>query len=83
MPSGDPRKGQLMLVRREGEELSRRVMYLNGELKVTVSRGGRAKRDDDAPEAPAGYAANCGRVARVQVGKVAGSYGEARVLMRR
>jgi hypothetical protein len=54
---------------REGEELSRRVVYLNGELKVAVSRGGRAKRDEGAPEAPADYAGNCGRVARVQVGK--------------
>src|SRR5262249_44927339 len=48
---------------REGLELSRRVVYLNGELKVA------AGRDDDAPEAPGGYAAGAGRTARVQVGK--------------
>jgi hypothetical protein len=51
---------------REGLELSRTVVYLNGELKVAAGRGGR---DEDAPPAPAEYAPNCGRVARVQIGK--------------
>jgi hypothetical protein len=54
---------------REGLELSKRVVYLNGELKVAVGGGGRGGRDDDVPQAPAEYATNCGRVARVQVGK--------------
>jgi hypothetical protein len=54
---------------REGEELSRRVVYLNGDLKVAAGRGGRARWAEDAPEAPADYAANCGCVAGVQVGK--------------
>jgi hypothetical protein len=49
---------------REGLDLSQRVVYLNGGLKVAV-RGGR----DDAPELPAEYAPSAGRVARVQVGK--------------
>jgi imidazolonepropionase-like amidohydrolase len=48
---------------REGLELSRRVVYLNGGLKVA------AGRDDDAPEAPGGYAASACRTARVQIGK--------------
>jgi hypothetical protein len=54
---------------REGLELSKRVVYLNGELKVVVGGRGHSGRDDDVPEAPAEYAASCGRVARVQVGK--------------
>jgi hypothetical protein len=29
---------------REGEELSRRVVYLNGELRVAVGQGGRGRR---------------------------------------
>jgi hypothetical protein len=48
---------------REGLELSRRVVYLNGELKVAVGR------DEDAPEAPGEYAPRAGRTARVQIGK--------------
>jgi hypothetical protein len=54
---------------REGLELSKRVVYLNGELKVAVGDRSRAGRDDDVSEAPAEYAASCGRVARLQVGK--------------
>jgi hypothetical protein len=54
---------------RQGLELSRHVVYLDGELKVAVGGRGRSGRDDDVPEAPAEYASNCGRVARVQVGK--------------
>jgi hypothetical protein len=55
---------------REGLDLSKRVVYLNGELKVTVGGGSRgARNDDDVPEVPAEYAANCGQVARVQIGK--------------
>jgi hypothetical protein len=54
---------------REGLELSNRVVYLNGGLKVAVGGNRRGRRDEDVPEAPAEYAANCGRVARVQVGK--------------
>ena len=49
---------------REGWELSKKVVYLNGELKVAVARS-----DEDVPEPPAEYAASCGRVARVQIGK--------------
>ena len=48
----------------EGLELSKKVVYLNGELKVVAGRG-----DDEVPEAPAEYAPACGKVARVQVGK--------------
>jgi hypothetical protein len=54
---------------REGLVLSKGVVYLNGELKVAVGSSRRGGRDDDVPEAPAEYAASCGRVARVQVGK--------------
>jgi hypothetical protein len=50
---------------REGLELSKRVVYLNGELKVAAAREGR----DNVPEAPAEYATQAGRVARVQIGK--------------
>jgi hypothetical protein len=49
---------------REGWELSKRAVYLNGELKVAAGRGAR-----DAPEVPAEYPAACGLVARVQMGK--------------
>ena len=49
---------------REGWELSKKVVYLNGELKVAVARS-----DEDVPEPPAEYPASCGRVARVQIGK--------------
>ena len=51
---------------REGLELSKRVVYLNGDLKVAAGRGGR---DDDVPKAPAEYATTAGRTARVQIGK--------------
>ncbi len=51
---------------REGLELSKTVVYLNGQLKVAVGRSGR---DEDVPPAPAEYAPRCGRVARVQIGK--------------
>jgi hypothetical protein len=54
---------------REGQELARSVVYLNGELKVRAFSGRRIDRDADVPTAPDGYAQNCGRVARVQVGK--------------
>jgi hypothetical protein len=49
---------------REGLELARKAVYLNGELKVGV-----AGRDDEVPEAPAEYATGTGRAARVQIGK--------------
>jgi hypothetical protein len=48
---------------REGAALSKKVVYLDGELKVG------AARDADVPEAPAEYAPAAGKVARVQVGK--------------
>jgi S1/P1 Nuclease len=54
---------------REGQELARRVVYLNGDLKVAASSGRRIAADADAPTAADGYAQNCGRVARIQVGK--------------
>ena len=54
---------------REGVELAKRAVYLNGELKVAVSGGRRNDQNADAPPAPADYAPACGRVARVQVGK--------------
>lgn len=49
---------------REGWELSKKAVYLNGELKVAV-----AGSKEEVPEPPAEYASTCGRVARVQVGK--------------
>src|SRR5262249_20568397 len=49
----------------EGLELSKKVVYLDGALKVASSGRG----DDEVPEAPAEYAPACGKVARVQVGK--------------
>jgi hypothetical protein len=49
---------------REGWQLSRKAVYLDGQLKVAVARS-----DEDVPEAPAEYAASCGRVARIQIGK--------------
>jgi hypothetical protein len=49
---------------KEGLELSRTVVYLNGELKVAV-----AGRDDEVSEAPAEYAPSAGEAARVQIGK--------------
>ena len=49
---------------REGWQLSKEVVYLDGQLKVAVARS-----DEDAPPAPAEYAPRCGRVARVQIGK--------------
>jgi hypothetical protein len=54
---------------REGQELARRVVYLNGELKVAASSARRIAANVDVPTAPDGYAQNCGKVARVQVGK--------------
>jgi hypothetical protein len=54
---------------REGLELAKRVVYLNGDLKVAVSRGDRSARDAEAPEVPADYPSACGKVARVQIGK--------------
>jgi hypothetical protein len=54
---------------REGQELARSVAYLNGELKVSAFSGRRIAADADVPTAPDGYAQNCGRVARMQVGK--------------
>jgi hypothetical protein len=54
---------------REGQELARTVVYLNGDLKVAASTGRRIAADADVPAAPDGYAQNCGKVARVQVGK--------------
>ena len=56
---------------REGQELARSVVYLNGDLKVAASSARRIAADADVPTAPEGYAQNCGRVARVQVGKAA------------
>ena len=52
---------------REGWELCKHAVYLDGQLKVAVRGGGRAVRD--APEVPADYLAASGRVARVQLGK--------------
>jgi hypothetical protein len=49
--------------------LARRVVYLNGELKVAASSARRIAADADVPTAPEGYAQKCGKVARVQVGK--------------
>jgi hypothetical protein len=49
---------------REGLELSKKVVYLDGQLRVAVARS-----NEDVPEPPAEYAASCGRVARVQIGK--------------
>jgi hypothetical protein len=37
---------------REGQELARRVAYLNGELKVTASTARRIPADADVPTAP-------------------------------
>jgi hypothetical protein len=54
---------------REGQELARRVVYLNGELKVAASSARRIAANADVPTAPDEYAQNCGKVARVQVGK--------------
>jgi hypothetical protein len=45
-------------------ELSRKVVYLNGQLKVAVSGS-----NEEVPEPPAEYPVSCGRVARVQIGK--------------
>ena len=47
-------------------KLSKRAVYLNGDLKVGVSHGGRPANDADAPEVPADYPSACGKVARVQ-----------------
>jgi hypothetical protein len=55
---------------REGQELARRVVYLDGELKVAASSARRIAANADVPTAPDGYAQNCGKVARVQVGKI-------------
>jgi hypothetical protein len=54
---------------KEGLELSKKVVYLGGELKVAVNQGGRSGPREDVPQAPAEYAPSCGRVARVQIGK--------------
>jgi hypothetical protein len=54
---------------REGWELCKHAVYLDGRLKVAVRGGGRGARDADAPEVPAEYLAASGRVARVQLGK--------------
>jgi hypothetical protein len=54
---------------REGQDLARRVVYLNGDLKVAASTGRRIAANADVPTAPDGYAQNCGKVARMQVGK--------------
>jgi hypothetical protein len=54
---------------KEGVELAKRVVYLNGDLKVAVSSGRRNDQNVDPPPAPFDYAPACGRVARVQIGK--------------
>lgn len=54
---------------REGQELARHVVYLDGKLKVLASSGRRVDRNADVPTAPDGYAQNCGKVARMQAGK--------------
>ena len=54
---------------REGQELARRVAYVNGGLKVAAFTGRRIATNADVPTAPEGYAQNCGNVARMQVGK--------------
>jgi hypothetical protein len=41
---------------REGQELARTVVYLNGDLKVAASTGRRITSDADVPTAPGGYA---------------------------
>jgi hypothetical protein len=52
---------------RKGQELARRVVYLNGELKVAASSARRIAADADVPAVPDGYAQNCSKVARVQI----------------
>jgi hypothetical protein len=54
---------------REGEALSRRVVYLDGALKVAATTSRRIEPTADVPAAPDDYAPNCGKVARLQVGK--------------
>jgi hypothetical protein len=54
---------------REGQELARRLVYLNGELKVSASSARRIAANVDVPTAPDGYAQNCGKVAACRWGK--------------
>jgi hypothetical protein len=51
------------------QDLARTVVYQNGDLNVAVFSGRRIAADADVPTAPDGYAQNCGKVARYQVGK--------------
>ena len=53
---------------KEGFELCKRAVYLDGQLKLGKSSG-RGNRGGDAPPAPEDYAPACGRTARIQVGK--------------
>jgi hypothetical protein len=46
------------------------LVYLDGEVKVAVSGGG-PRYNDEVRQVLANYAANCGRLARVQIGKAA------------
>jgi len=39
---------------RDGLELSKRLVYLNGDLKVGVNHGGRPTNDADASRLPIG-----------------------------
>jgi hypothetical protein len=52
---------------KEGYELAKKSAYLNGELKFVRVRENFER--DDVPETPAEYAANAGRIARIQIGK--------------
>ncbi|HEY7310183.1 MAG TPA: S1/P1 nuclease [Gemmataceae bacterium] len=51
----------------ESLEMAKKAAYLNGKLKVANAKDD--DDEDDVPMAPASYARNAGRVARIQVGK--------------
>jgi hypothetical protein len=52
---------------RESFALAKKQAYLNGKLKVASSKNDID--EDKVPQAPASYAKNAGRIARIQVGK--------------
>ena len=52
----------------EGAELAKKQVYLEGALKLGRAAG-RNAGGEEAPEAPAEYAAAAGKLAREQVGK--------------
>jgi S1/P1 Nuclease len=59
---------------KEGADLAKKVVYLNGELKLSKassSRGRGNPEENDVQEAPPEYASQAGRTARVQIGKAA------------